>query len=73
MKDLKSFFFSNFLYYPHKNNSENTIHDERSYEMLIFFSQCIPLSPLCSIRVGRFTSSPRFGIDVFSVQFQRGS
>ena len=36
MKDLKSFFFSNFLYYPHKNNSENKTYDERSYEMLMF-------------------------------------
>ena len=38
MKDLKSFFFSNFLYYPHKNNSEKTTHDDRSYEMLMFCS-----------------------------------
>ena len=45
MKDLKSFFFSNFLYYPHKNNSENTIHDERSYEMLIFFFPMHSLVP----------------------------
>ena len=36
MNDLKSFFVSNFLYYPHKNNGEKTTHDERSYEMLMF-------------------------------------
>ena len=37
------------------------------------FGQCIPLSPLCSIRIGRFTFSPRFGVGVLSVRFQRGS
>ena len=32
-----NFYFSNFLYYPHKNNCANTTHNERSYERLMFF------------------------------------
>ena len=31
------FNFSKFLYYAHKNNGEKTTHDERSYEMLMFW------------------------------------
>ena len=31
-----NFYFSNFLYYPHKNNCVNTTHNERSYEKLMF-------------------------------------
>ena len=73
MKDLKSnLIFQNF-YIMHIKTMVKRQPMMKGVMKCWCFAQSIPLSFLCSIRVGRFTSFPRFGIDVLSVRFQRGS